>query len=68
MDHCAKFRFYEEINDFFPLHKRATKFRYEFSGGPSVKDAIEAIGVPHTEVALIVVNGLINERQAAESA
>jgi hypothetical protein len=53
----AFFRFFEELNDFLPLHKRKTRFEYAFDGTPSVKDAIEALGVPHTEVDLITVNG-----------
>jgi len=55
--HEAGFRFYEELNDFLPPSKRKTVFPYAFSGAPSIKDAIEAIGVPHTEIDLIVVNG-----------
>jgi uncharacterized protein with PIN domain len=31
---------------------------YPFTGRPSIKDVIEACGVPHTEVDLIVVDGL----------
>ncbi|MEE8136275.1 MAG: Mut7-C RNAse domain-containing protein, partial [Thermodesulfobacteriota bacterium] len=31
--------------------------QYSFDGKPSIKDSIEAIGIPHTEVDLIVVNG-----------
>ncbi len=53
----ASFRFYEELNDFLPEQKRKKSFSYRFSGSPSVKDAIEAIGVPHSEVDLILVNG-----------
>jgi uncharacterized protein with PIN domain len=30
---------------------------YRFSGSPAVKDSIEALGVPHTEVELIVIDG-----------
>lgn len=52
----AQFRFYEELNDFLPSAKRKIVFAYEFNGNPSVKDAIEAIGVPHTEVDLVLVN------------
>ena len=53
----AEFRFYEELNDFLApsLHKRA--FAYRFNGTPSVKDAIEAIGVAHAEVDLVLVDG-----------
>lgn len=53
----AEFRFYEELNDFLTPDKKRTGFPYRFSGTPSVKDAIEAIGVPHTEIELILVNG-----------
>ncbi len=53
----ATFRFYEELNDFLPEKKRKKSFLYQFSGSPSVKDAIEAIGIPHSEVDLILVNG-----------
>jgi len=58
MSRSASFRFYEELNDFLPESKRKVSFPYEFEGRPSVKDAIEAIGVPHTEVDLILVNGV----------
>ncbi len=53
----AYFRFYEELNDFLPPQRKKTKFPYEFEGRPSVKDAIESIGVPHTEVDLVLANG-----------
>jgi len=57
-DHTsAEFRFYEELNDFLPDHLRRRSFSYRFRGTPSVKDAIEAIGVPHTEVDLVLVDG-----------
>ena len=52
----AWFRFYEELNDFLPPSKRKQSFPYSFHGNPSLKDAIEAIGVPHVEVDLILVN------------
>jgi uncharacterized protein len=54
----AFLRFYEELNDFLPQEKRKTRFIYEFRGTPSVKDVIESIGVPHTEVDMILVNGV----------
>ena len=53
----ASFRFYAELNDFLPIERRQRAFSYGFHGTPSVKDTIEAIGVPHTEVDLILVNG-----------
>lgn len=51
------FRFYEELNDFLPPGKRKREFHHEFDGTPSVKDRIESLGVPHTEVDLILVDG-----------
>jgi len=53
----AEFRFYEELNDFLAPALRKRAFVYAFNGTPSVKDAIEAIGVPHTEVDLVLVDG-----------
>ncbi|KPK57621.1 MAG: twitching motility protein PilT [Gammaproteobacteria bacterium SG8_31] len=53
----AEFRFYEELNDFLPPARRKKNFTYRFRGTPSVKDTIEAIGVPHTEIDLILVDG-----------
>jgi uncharacterized protein len=53
----AHFRFYAELNDFLPLSKRGGGFTCAFEASASVKDVIEAFGVPHTEVALILVNG-----------
>jgi len=53
----ATFRFYEELNDFLPKDNRKVAFVHTFSGNPSIKDQIEAIGVPHVEVDLILVNG-----------
>ncbi len=53
----ANFRFYEELNDFLSTAKKKSLFSYNFEGSPSVKDAVGAIGVPHTEIDLILVNG-----------
>lgn len=53
----ATFRFYEELNDFLPKSKRRTDFTYCFDGSPAIKDAIEANGVPHVEVDMILING-----------
>ncbi|MGD8771358.1 MAG: Mut7-C RNAse domain-containing protein, partial [Desulfobacterales bacterium] len=51
------FRFYEELNVFLPKHRRKTDFEAPFIGKRSIKDMIEAFGVPHTEIDLILVNG-----------
>lgn len=53
----ATFRFYAELNDFLPAH-RDRDVVYESENRTSVKDVIEALGVPHTEVDLILVNGV----------
>ena len=55
--HTATVRMYAELNDFLPPERRRRAFRYAFHGRPAVKDAIEALGVPHTAVDLVLVNG-----------
>lgn len=50
-------RFYEELNDFLPPSWRKTLFDYKFNQAGSVKDLVESLGVPHTEIDLILVNG-----------
>jgi uncharacterized protein len=53
----ARFRFYAELNDFLPRSNRFTALDRDFHVAPSVKDAIESFGVPHSEVDLIIVDG-----------
>ena len=55
--HKVYLRFYEELNDFLPEEKRKKRFAHRFIDRTSVKDLIESLGVPHTEVDLILVNG-----------
>ena len=57
MKKTAYFRFYEELNDFLPVELQKQDVAYSFKGHPGIKDPIEALGVPHTEIELIVVNG-----------
>lgn len=52
----AYFRFYGELNDFLPFSLRQATIERTFIDQPSVKDMIEAIGVPHVEVDLLVAN------------
>ncbi len=52
----ATFRFYGDLNDHLPDARRQASFLHAFDGEPAVKDAIEAVGVPHPEVDAIVVN------------
>ena len=49
-------RFYEELNDFLPLDKRKTRFSHSFKNNPSIKDMIESLGIPHTQVDFILSN------------
>ena len=51
------FRFYEELNDFLPKNRRKADFETMYKGKRSIKDMIESLGVPHTEVDLILVDG-----------
>ncbi len=53
----CEFRFYEELNDYLPAEQRKRTISREITGTPSVKDAIESLGVPHTEIDLILVDG-----------
>lgn len=50
-------RFYEELNDFLPAYRRKKEFIHYFNVRSSIKDIIESLGVPHTEIELILVNG-----------
>jgi len=49
-------RFHQTLNDFLPDKLRAAEFTHELKKTRSVKDLIESIGVPHTEVDLVMVN------------
>ena len=51
------FRFYEELNDFLPPERRWHAFPAPCARAATTKHMIEALGVPHTEVDLILVNG-----------
>jgi uncharacterized protein with PIN domain len=55
--HVAYFRFYEELNDFLPEEKQKIEFENSYIDRTSVKDMVESLGVPHTEIDLILVNG-----------
>jgi uncharacterized protein with PIN domain len=50
-------RFYEELNDFLPVDRRRLPFAVRLPPGCTVKAAIEDLGVPHTEVDLVLVDG-----------
>jgi uncharacterized protein len=50
-------RAYAELNDFLPADWRGVTVRRPFRGHQTVKDVLEAMGIPHTEVDLVLVNG-----------
>jgi len=54
MGNTALFIFKGTLQDFLPSAEKVRAF--EFKGNPSVKDAIEAQGVPHVEVKEININ------------
>ena len=54
--YLANFRFYEELNDFLGQEHYKQNIEYRFDGEPAIKDPIEVLGVPHSEVDLILVN------------
>lgn len=53
----ATFRFYEELNDFLAPERRRREFSVPCARAATTKHMIEALGVPHTEVELILLNG-----------
>ena len=52
----AQFRFYGSLNDFLRQERRQGSFPYTFNDHQSVKHLVESLGVPHTEVDLILAN------------
>jgi uncharacterized protein len=64
----ATFRFYEELNDFLPTARRHRAFEAPCARAATTKHMIEALGVPHTEVGMVLVNGADAglERQLAQ--
>jgi uncharacterized protein len=50
-------RAYAELNDFLGPESRGVTARRPFRPHQTVKDVLEALGIPHTEVDLILVNG-----------
>jgi uncharacterized protein with PIN domain/sulfur carrier protein ThiS len=54
---CATFRFYGNLNDFLPRERRQHEIATPCARMATTKHMIEALGVPHTEVELVLVNG-----------
>jgi len=53
----VEFRFYAELGDFLPPARRGRDFEHLVAPHQSVKHVIEALGVPHGEVGLLLING-----------
>ncbi|HYE83164.1 MAG TPA: Mut7-C RNAse domain-containing protein [Clostridia bacterium] len=54
---CIVIRFYGDLNYFLHPNQRQLAFSHFFNEQPSVKDIIESLGVPHTEVDLLLIDG-----------
>jgi len=54
MGKTIRIRFYEELNDFLPQLKKKKTYEIRVSSHQNIKDIIEAEGIPHTEVDLIL--------------
>lgn len=50
------FRFYEELKNFLPKDRKKQPFSVTISENQPVKHTIESLGIPHTEVDMILVN------------
>jgi uncharacterized protein with PIN domain len=57
MEKMVTIRFYEELNNFLPRNKRKKDICKALDTGETVKKVIEDLGIPHTEVDLVLVNG-----------
>jgi len=57
MPGCVWFRCFAELNDFLSPERRAVTFIHCFKQSASIKDMIESLGIPHTEIDLILING-----------
>ena len=53
----AHFRFHEELAPFLAPSRRQCAFSHTCARAATLKHAIESLGVPHTEVGAIIVNG-----------
>jgi uncharacterized protein len=53
----ASVRFYGSLNDFLMPARRQSTLVCAFNESPSVKDLVEALGVPHPEIDLLIVAG-----------
>jgi hypothetical protein len=61
----ASLRFYAELNDYLPAAQRQRAIRVSFEPGCPVRHLIEAQGVPHTEIEIVLSNGVSVDLEAA---
>jgi uncharacterized protein with PIN domain len=53
----VEFRFYAELGDFLSPRRRGRSIKLAVAGHQTVKHVVEVLGVPHTEVGLLLING-----------
>jgi uncharacterized protein with PIN domain len=53
----ATFTFQGDLNDFLSHQQKNTSFSFEFEPHQSIKHLVESLGIPHTEVGHLLVNG-----------
>jgi len=54
----VKITFFRELNDFLPHFKRGNSISLELRSPRSIKDLIESLGIPHTEVGQVKMNDI----------
>ena len=57
MNSTAHFRFHGPLGAFLPREQRDREFAYPCARAATLKNAVEALGAPHTEVGRLQVNG-----------
>lgn len=57
-DFTCRFIFHDDLDFFLSPDVNPSDCIYQFNGKPSVKDAIESQGIPHTEAGQITANGM----------
>ncbi|WP_205500832.1 Mut7-C RNAse domain-containing protein [Rufibacter psychrotolerans] len=58
MQQYAHLLFHGPLTDFLPKARRQKWVRYPFQFQATLKDVVEALGVPHPEIGRLLVNGL----------
>lgn len=54
----AVFRLYEELNDYLPRADRKRDLDVSFEAPCPVRHLVEGLGIPHTEIELILIDGV----------